>query len=96
MRPESQRVEQWSKKRIDYLWVELENQDSKPQRGQIVLKIDSDKLLHVDQDMQHVDYVEQERPFCTVSPKCVLFSPKSSEEGKPVKRSVFGLGGCLL
>jgi hypothetical protein len=66
--------------------VELENQGSKPQQGQIVLKIDSGKLLHVDKDMQSVYDAAQERTFCTVSPKCVSFSPKPSEEGKPVKR----------
>jgi hypothetical protein len=83
---ESQNVEKWSKKRIDYLWVELENQGSKPQRGQIVLKIDSAKLLHVDQDMRRVYYAAQEKTFCKVSTKCVSFSPKPSEEGKLAKR----------
>jgi hypothetical protein len=84
--PESQKVEQWSKKRIDYLWLELENRSSKPQRGRIVLKIDSDKLLQVGQDMQRVRYATEERAFCMVSPKCVSSSPKPSEEGAAARQ----------
>jgi hypothetical protein len=84
--PESQEVDQWSRKRIDYLWVELENQGSKPQRGRIVLKIDSDKLLRVDQDMRLVRYEAKGQAFCMVSPKCVSYSPKPSEAGEPAKQ----------
>ena len=86
MRPGSRRVEQWSDKRIDCLWLELENRGRKTQRGRIVLKIDSGKLLHVDQDMQRVSYAAEERAFCMVSPRCVSFSPKQSEEGGPIKQ----------
>lgn len=84
--PKSQRVDQWNKKRIDYLWLELENQGNQPQRGRIVLKIDSDKLLHVDQNMQDVYDATDKTVFCTVSPTCASFSPKPSEEGKPARR----------
>jgi len=81
--PESRTVEQWSNKRIDYLWLELENRGSSPKKGRIVLKIDSDKPLQVDRDMQHVYYAAEHHPFCIVSPKCVSYFPEASEEGKP-------------
>lgn len=84
--PESRKVEQWSRKRIDYLWLELENRSSKPQRGRIVLKVDSDKLLRVDEDMQRIRYAEEDRAFCMVSPKCVSYSPKPSKEGEPTRQ----------
>jgi len=84
--PEGQKVEQWSKKRIDYLWIELENRGSKPQRGRIVMKIDSGKLLRVDGDMQRVSCSAEERAFCMISPKFVSYSPKPSEEGKPAQQ----------
>ncbi len=80
--PEGLRVEQWRKKRIDYLWLELENQGITPQQGRIVLKIDSDKLLQVDQNMHRVYYAAEQRTFCNFLPKCVSYSPETSEEGK--------------
>lgn len=86
--PESRNVEQWSKKRIDYLWLELENQGAKSQRGRIILKINSDKLLQVDQDMQRVTDAAEGRTFCMVSPKCASYSPKISEEDKPARQIV--------
>lgn len=84
--PEGRGVEQWSKKRIDYLWLELENRGSTPQRGRIVLKIDSDKLLQVEQNMHRVCYGAEKRTFCIVSPKCVSYSPEASEKGKLVRQ----------
>ena len=84
--PESRQVQQWSRKRIDYLWLELENRSSKPQRGRLVLKVDSDKLLHVDEDMQRIRYAEEERAFCMVSSKCVSYFPKLSEEDEPIRQ----------
>jgi len=86
--PESRTVEQWSNKRIDYLWLELENRGSSPKKGRIVLKIDSDKPLQVDRDMQHVYYAAEHHPFCIVSPKCVSYFPEASEEGKPDRQIV--------
>jgi len=84
--PKSRGGERWSKKRIDYLWVRVENQGSVPQRGRMVLKIDSDRLLQVDKDMQRVCRAAEKRAFCMVSPQCVSYSPKASEEGKPVSQ----------
>jgi len=83
--PESRSVEQWSTKRIDYLWLELENRGTQSQRGRIVLKIDSDKLLQVDQDMQRVTDLAGGRTFCIMSPNCVSYAPKISKEGKPAR-----------
>jgi len=88
--PEDRKVELWSKERIDYLWVELENQGSKPQRGRIVLKIDSGRLLRVGEDMQRVRYAAQERAFCMVSPKFVSYAPKQSEAGEPARQILPG------
>lgn len=84
--PKSRDVEQWSNKRIDYLWLELENRGNISQKGRIVLKIDSDKLLQVDRDMQHIHYAAGNHPFCMVSPKCVSYFPEAPEEGKPARR----------
>jgi len=86
--PESQAVEQWSKKRIDYLWLELENRGNISQKGRIVLKIDSDKLLQVDRDMQHVNYAAENHPFCMVSPKCVSYYPEVSKDEKTARQIV--------
>jgi hypothetical protein len=84
--PDSQAVEQWSKKRIDYLWLELENRGSKPQRERIVLKFDSDEPLQVGQDMQRVYNADGKRPFCMVSPKCVSYYPEASKDEKQARQ----------
>lgn len=86
--PDGREVEQWSKKRIDYLWLELENRGSTPQRGQIVLTIDSDRLLQVDQNMRRVYQAADKRTFCMVSPKCASYSPEVSAESEPVRQIV--------
>ncbi len=84
--PECQAVEQWSKRRLDYLWLELENRGTALQKGRIVLKVDSDKLLQVDQDMRRVYRAVEKGLFCMVSPKCVSYFPKTSEDDKPAKQ----------
>jgi hypothetical protein len=84
--PKEREVERWSKKRTDYLWLEMENRGSKPQRGRIVLKIDSDQPLQVDRDMERVFRVAHDRTFCVVSPKCELYSPEVSQEGEPARQ----------
>lgn len=84
--PKDREVEQWGKRRIDYLWLEVENRGNAPQRGRIVLKIDSDRLLQVDQDMQHVRYAADNRIFCVVAPKCMSYFPDASQEGKATRQ----------
>jgi len=84
--PDCQDLTQWSRERVDYLWLELENQCNTSQRGRIVLKIDSGSWLQIDKDMQHVHYAEEQRVFCRVSPKCVSYLPDAGQEGDPAKR----------
>jgi hypothetical protein len=84
--PKVRGVEKWSKKRIDYLWLELENQGSTPQQGRIVLKIDSDKLLGVDKNMHRVFYAAEKQTLCVLSPDCDSYSPETSEEGKLIRQ----------
>jgi len=86
--PKGQELEQWSKKRIDYLWLEVVNLGSRPERGRVVVKIDSDKPLRVDQDMQRVHYAADKRTFCMVSPKCASYFPEASQEGQSSRQIV--------
>lgn len=86
--PDSRDVEQWSKKRIDLLWLEMENRSRAPQRGRMVLKIDSDEPLQVDRDMQRVRYAADNRTFCMVSPRCASYWPEGSTQNEPARRIV--------
>jgi hypothetical protein len=82
--PRSRGVKAWSRERVDYLWLELENPTDRPQQGRIILKIDTDKRLYVDQDRQHVYDTEDQRPFCAISPKCVSFLPQRFDGERPI------------
>jgi hypothetical protein len=80
--PDCRDVDVWSRKRVDYLWLELENCGDAPQSGRIVLEIDSDRQLQVGEDRQQVRYAGQVQPFCRVWPRCAFYLPRPGE-GSP-------------
>ena len=84
--PDGRDLTQWSRERVDYLWLEVENCCRTSQRGRIVLQIDSNSRLQVDRDMQCVHRVRGQRVFCRVSPKCVSYLPRAEQEGHPVQQ----------
>lgn len=84
--PEGKDVEVWSRKRVDYLWLELENCGTVRQSGRIVLEIDSDRQLRVDEDMQQVHYAKEQQAFCRVWPRCAFYLPRPTEESERPKQ----------
>lgn len=84
--PQGKDIGQWGPKRMDYLWVELENDGTQPQRGRIVLEIDSDKPSSIDKGMQYVRHSANEQPFCAIAPRCVSVVPPLPEEGLPPRQ----------
>lgn len=84
--PQCQNLTQWSRERVDYLWLELENRSNTAQRGRVVLKIDSDRQLRLDEDMRQVRYADEERVFCAVSPKCASCLPDAGHEDNPTRQ----------
>jgi hypothetical protein len=84
--PKGHQVDQWSKRRVDYLWLELENQGSTTQRGRMALKIDSGKRLYIDPDMQQVRYSVDDRVFCRVWAPFVSLDPPIQDKDGLSKR----------
>jgi len=83
--PDCQDVAQWSRERVDYLWLELENRGNRSERGRLVLEIDSDRRLQIDEEMQHVSHAEDQETLCRVSPPCVSCLPDAGDEGRPAR-----------
>lgn len=86
--PDGRDPAQWSRERVDYLWLELENCGNTSQRGRIALKIDSDDPLQIDRDMQRVSYAEEQRTFCQISPTCASCLPDAGYENNSTRRIV--------
>jgi hypothetical protein len=84
--PDCRDPAQWSRERVDYLWLELENSGNTSQRGRIVLEIDSEDQLQIDRDMQRVLYAEGQQTFCQFSPKCASCLPDAGYEDNPARR----------
>jgi len=48
--PKSNDIEQWAPRRVDYLWLKMKNEDAETRKGQIKLKIASNKTLSWEKD----------------------------------------------
>jgi len=69
--PESGTIDQWSKQRVDYLWLKMVNRGAQTATGQIVIQIDPKDRVVVNE--AHCDLIDQRDPsvtFATASPAC--------------------------
>jgi hypothetical protein len=74
--PYSENISQWSRRRVDYLWLKMVNKSVQPQTGRIVLQIDpKDSLIINDSKTQLTERGFTEKPFCFLSHACSEFSP---------------------
>ena len=64
-------VEQWSKQRVDYLWLKMMNRGSRSATGRLVVQVDPRNRLVMDE--QHTRLVDRQNAgvtFAAVSPAC--------------------------
>jgi hypothetical protein len=74
--PHTESVSQWSRRRVDYLWLKMTNNSPRSQTGQIVLQIDSkDRLIINDSKTRLFERGDAKRTFCVISPPCSAFWP---------------------
>lgn len=70
---EGEDVEDWSRKRVDYLWLKLKNNGPQEATGRIVVQVDSKDQLVLNEDRTRL--VEKHNPdktFCIIDPACTL------------------------
>jgi hypothetical protein len=79
--PREEDISEWSQRRVDYLWLKVINTGSQPQRGHIVVQIDSHRRLVVSEDKARLFEIGRpEKTFCRLSPACDSFQPPSASQ----------------
>jgi len=72
----SEDISQWSSRRVDYLWLKMTNNGTRPQNGRIILQIDSkDSLIINDSKTRLFERGFAGKAFCFLSPACSAFFP---------------------
>ncbi|MBN1125145.1 MAG: hypothetical protein JXA82_09060, partial [Sedimentisphaerales bacterium] len=75
--PNSTAIAEWSKERVDYLWLTMKNNGSKTRTGRIVINIGSQKELVASPDkMQVYASTEPQKAFCYTNPAFTSVWPK--------------------
>lgn len=68
---ESTEVQDWSAKRVDYLWLKLKNNGPQEAAGRIVVHVDSKDQLALNEDRSRLVHRDDPgRTFCVMSPAC--------------------------
>lgn len=77
--PESTDVEQWSRKRVDYLWLTLQNQTGRRQEGGFALQVDTHRALTLNDDKTRlIENGDPDRVFCVFSDACEAIEYKKA------------------
>jgi hypothetical protein len=69
--PETDDVSEWSRQRVDYLWLTMVNQGREPATGRIVVQVDpKSRVVANDQRTRLVDGRDPAAAFAAMSPAC--------------------------
>ncbi|MHC4890530.1 MAG: hypothetical protein ACYTEO_13820 [Planctomycetota bacterium] len=69
--PEEESIQEWSTRRVDYLWLKMKNQSNRKATGRIIVQVASNDRLILNE--QHNRLLKKDNPdktFCTISPAC--------------------------